>query len=368
MLFHMLEAKPYVAHARYMTAGKICEDNIHLFAQGDWLVAMNGTISGFADKKANDTRLALDILKTIPRKRDKIKFMEQWEARFLCVNRKTKEVIRTGKWIEKEGVQYSKNNVLHTFQSRNPYDGYGNYDDSKPYSEYYDYDDYYQQKSYEPKSRNKKDLVSAHDDEYCFINNMWVTRSSLSKGLYGTKKDDRVFGILGDSGVSKVTGNTTLTKGADVIVLNPNINNIQKEASGFVLVSVFGHLLSNYKCREILDKARIIGRSKSTSKLSMVETHGTAYMLPTSDVNSKIIEMLTYQLSVDQYKKLMAAAIAPNYVTPVRRTVVLDDASKTTLNSYIFMLCKKATISAVSSGTRLDKSIKIIEKERTLTI
>lgn len=371
MLFHMSEAKPYVAHARYMTAGKVCKENIHLFEQGDWLVAMNGTISGFANKTANDTKLALEILKTIPRKKDKIAFMEMWEARFLCINRKTKEVIRTGKWVEKEGVQYSKNNVLQTFQGgKQPYydyaDGYYGYQDYGTGSSKWDNKDSKSTVRNGWKTPNSKKQQTVKDDNsYVNVNGMWVTRSSQSKGLYGTKKDDRVFGLLADK-TPKI--NETGTKKQESVILNANHNDIVTEASGLVLVSVYGYLLSNYRCREILDNAMFLGPSRISAKVSMVENHGTAYILPLSDKDSKYVTTLTYQLKVDQYRQLMAAACAPSYVVPMRKTVALSDAASTTVVSYVFILNQKSAIETVSTNARLETSKKLIEKERTLAV
>lgn len=374
MLFHMSEAKPYVAHARYMTAGKVCKENIHLFEQGDWLVAMNGTISGFADKKANDTRLALEILKTIPRKKDKIVFMEKWEARFLCINRKTKEVIRTGKWIEKEGVQYSKGNVLQTFQRKTySYDYYGDGADGY-YSDSSSKDSWSSSSRTSKsssgggawKSSNKKE-VSEDSNEYVLSGGMWVTKASLSKGLYGTKKDDRVFELLSDE--SAKTKDTELTiKRTETIILNADHTNVITEGSGFVLVSVYGYLLSNYKCREIIDNGMFLGHSRTSAKMSMVENHNIAYMLPLADKDSKYVTMLTYQLKVDEYKKLMQAACTPNYVTPMRKTVVLSDSADTTVVSYVFILNQKSAVETLSTGARLETSKKLIEKERILAV
>ena len=372
MMFHMSEAKPYVAHARFMTAGKVCKENIHLFEQGDWLIAMNGTISGFADKAANDTRLALEILKTIPRKKDKIAFMKKWEARFLCINRKTKEVVRTGKWIEKEGVQYSKNNVLQSFQkSTYSYSDYG-YGSSG-------YDSYSSGKgSYSSSSSSSgwsstssktygssKKKVKKEDDTFVMHGGMWVTKSSLSKGLYGTKKDDRVFGLLADKTPKQ---QEIGLKRPETVVINADHNNIITEASGLVIVSVYGYLLSNYKCREVLDNAMFLGHSRSSSKMSMVDNNGTAYMLPLSDKDSKYVTMLTYQLKVDEYKKLMQYACTPSYVIPMRKTVVLSDNANTTVVSYVFILNQKSAIETVSTNARLETSKKLIERERTLAV
>ena len=364
MLFHMSEARPYVAHARYMTKGKICKENIHLFEQGDWLVAMNGTISGFADATANDTRLAMDILKTIPRKKDKIAFMEKWEARFLCVNRKTNEVIRTGTWIEKEGVQYSKNNVLETFRKKEVGYAAGAY-----YNDHYNYAEYSSSPPFSGKSNKQNSILKAKLDDCTYVlkDNMWVTKSSLTKGLYGTKEDTREFGILKDSGTSKVKEGVITTTRASNVIVNKSLNVISTEANGFVLVSVYGYLLSNYKCREILDRASFIQASRSVAKLSMIEHMGTSYMLPESDKDSKIVNFLTYQLKINEFKELMAAACSPNYVIPDRKSVVLDDLTNTTVVSYVFVLNARNTVDSISSGTRVSISKKLLEKDRTLS-
>ena len=371
MLFHMSEAKPYVAHARFMTKGKVCMENVHLFEQGEWLIAMNGTISGFADKDANDTRLAIEILKTIPRKKDKIAFMKKWEARFLCVNRKTKEIVRTGKWIEKEGVQYSKNNVLQSFQSSASYSyGHGSsgyYSDSS-YKSSYNNSRYNgnQSSSYgsASKSSSKKKQLVKDDNEFVLHGGMWVTKSSLSKGLYGTKKDTRTFGLL----TNKTKEENLTIKRADTVVLNADHTNVITEGSGLVLVSVYGYLLSNYKCREILDNGMLLGPSSSSAKMSMVENHGVPYMLPLSDKDSKYVTMLTYQLKVDEYKQLMTAACTPDYVVPMRKTVKLTDDAMSTVVSYVFILNQKSAIETMSTNARLDTSKKLLEKERTLAV
>jgi predicted glutamine amidotransferase len=111
-MIKLLEQKtPYLAHCRYATAGTICESNIHFFEAGDWIIAMNGTISGFKDKKENDTKLIVKMLQLIKPK-DVKKFLSFWESRFLLYNRKTNEKIRTGDWHKAYGAFFSKDNVL----------------------------------------------------------------------------------------------------------------------------------------------------------------------------------------------------------------------------------------------------------------
>lgn len=107
----MSEARPYVAHCRYATLGATCEENIHLFEFENYLFAMNGTVSGWKDEKANDTRQLLEIVKLLP-KNKVTDVLSMFKARFLIVNRETKKFYRTGDWIEHKGVCYSKDNVL----------------------------------------------------------------------------------------------------------------------------------------------------------------------------------------------------------------------------------------------------------------
>jgi len=50
--------RPYIAHFRYATIGKVCKENTHPFVCGknkDELFMMNGTINGYGNQKMTDT-------------------------------------------------------------------------------------------------------------------------------------------------------------------------------------------------------------------------------------------------------------------------------------------------------------------------
>jgi predicted glutamine amidotransferase len=143
---------PFLCHCRKATKGAICEENIHFFESGDWIFAMNGTVLGFSDPKANDTRLIFKIILEHVKQDKILDFLNMWEARFLLYNRKSKKLYKTGIWHNKDGVFYSKQNVLeekvvtyynnyNNFNNRT-YDTVGNSFKARPeyIGNYYKYD------------------------------------------------------------------------------------------------------------------------------------------------------------------------------------------------------------------------------------
>jgi gamma-glutamylcyclotransferase (GGCT)/AIG2-like uncharacterized protein YtfP len=114
----MSQSIPYVAHCRLATLGEKTIDNVHGFELGDWLVFMNGTIKGLAEKDKNDTKQMVELLKYI-KPEHVANFLSGFEARFLLINRVTKAVIRTGKWKKHKGCFYSKETVLREHKFRN---------------------------------------------------------------------------------------------------------------------------------------------------------------------------------------------------------------------------------------------------------
>ena len=103
----------YVAHLRYATHGKVNTGNVHPFEfrNGQFLLMMNGTISGFRDTGAeseeSDTAKlsqALDHVKV----KDLRQFLSFFKARFLLINRQTGSVQEIGDWHTFHGIGYSK--------------------------------------------------------------------------------------------------------------------------------------------------------------------------------------------------------------------------------------------------------------------
>jgi hypothetical protein len=118
------------------------------------------------------------------------KFLEFYEARFLIINRKTKKIITTGKWIEDDGAFYSKDNVLNYYY----YGGTG-----YSYSSSYNWSSKSSNKT--STSTNDRDWgvvdkqVTAKDDTY--YPEEWVSQNGVmipASSATG-KEDNRVFGF-----------------------------------------------------------------------------------------------------------------------------------------------------------------------------
>jgi len=103
--YQWLESEtPFVAHCRFATKGEVCKKNIHPFKFGDHLLMMNGTIDGYVD--GNDTRQLVKQLRYV-KPENVLEFLAFFKARFCVINTKTNEVQTVGKWIDREGVQFS---------------------------------------------------------------------------------------------------------------------------------------------------------------------------------------------------------------------------------------------------------------------
>lgn len=108
--------RPYIAHFRYATIGAINKENTHPFACGnnpdEWLM-MNGTINKLGNKHMSDSKhLAINLGK-IPRHKWATE-LAQYECRFVTMNtrNKTFQIYNKHLWTQRDGVWYSKANVL----------------------------------------------------------------------------------------------------------------------------------------------------------------------------------------------------------------------------------------------------------------
>jgi len=115
--YKVLDTKrPFIAHFRYATIGAINKENTHPFRCGsnkqEWLM-MNGTISKLGDQKKSDSRVLAENLGDIPRHKWK-KELEQYSSRFVTINThsRTYQIYNKELWTQKDGVWYSKDNVL----------------------------------------------------------------------------------------------------------------------------------------------------------------------------------------------------------------------------------------------------------------
>lgn len=112
----LMTDRPFVAHFRYATVGKICEANMHPFVCGknknEWLM-MNGTIYGLGDHEKSDSRVLAEYLGEVPRHTWK-KELEEYPCRFVTINTRNKSYQLYNKhlWVQRDGIWYSKGNVL----------------------------------------------------------------------------------------------------------------------------------------------------------------------------------------------------------------------------------------------------------------
>tara|TARA_R110002020_G_scaffold322920_2_gene538666 strand:- start:323 stop:1420 length:1098 start_codon:yes stop_codon:yes gene_type:complete len=107
--------RPFMAHFRYATVGKVNKKNTHPFKCGhmDEYLMQNGTIYGMGNEEVCDTKCLADTLTSIPRQEWKME-LAQYDCRFTTVNvrKKSFEIYNKEDWYKHEGVWYSKDNVL----------------------------------------------------------------------------------------------------------------------------------------------------------------------------------------------------------------------------------------------------------------
>jgi gamma-glutamylaminecyclotransferase len=109
--------RPFIAHFRYATVGKIGLENTHPFECGNnknELLMMNGTIKDLGNANECDTKvLARDVLGNVSRRRWK-SILEEHASRFVTINKRnrTYQIYNRHMWTEHEGIMYSKDNVL----------------------------------------------------------------------------------------------------------------------------------------------------------------------------------------------------------------------------------------------------------------
>lgn len=108
--------RPYIAHFRYATVGVIGRANTHPFVCGkreNELLMMNGTIKGLGNTKMCDSKVLANSLGEIPRHLW-VKELEQYDCRFITANTHSKsfQIYNKEAWVQKNGVWYSKDNVL----------------------------------------------------------------------------------------------------------------------------------------------------------------------------------------------------------------------------------------------------------------
>jgi gamma-glutamylaminecyclotransferase len=108
--------RPFIAHFRYATIGKIGKSNTHPFQCGkkesEYLM-MNGTIKNLGDANTCDTKVLANNLGDLPRNTWK-DVLKQHACRFVSVNvrNKTFQIYNKDLWTIKDDVWFSKPNVI----------------------------------------------------------------------------------------------------------------------------------------------------------------------------------------------------------------------------------------------------------------
>ena len=108
--------RPFIAHFRYATVGKVGRANTHPFVcgkQGHELLMQNGTIKGLGTKDKCDSKVLAEKLGDMPRSKWKAE-LEQHDSRFVTINTedKTFQIYNREAYTKHDGVWYSKANVL----------------------------------------------------------------------------------------------------------------------------------------------------------------------------------------------------------------------------------------------------------------
>ena len=129
--------RPFIAHFRYATIGEISRSNTHPFVCGankQELLMMNGTIRGLGNAKTCDSKVLAIQLGGKPR-HTWAHELSKYDCRFVTVNTRlrTFQIYNKDLWIQKDGIWYSKGNVLE----HNLIAVYGTL--KKGYSNYYHY-------------------------------------------------------------------------------------------------------------------------------------------------------------------------------------------------------------------------------------
>ena len=108
--------RPFIAHFRHATIGKVGRDNTHPFVCGynsDELLMMNGTIKGIGNEAMCDSKVLANALGRVPRHTWKQE-LSKYDCRFVSINTRTRsfQLYNKNLYTYRDGVWYSKDNVL----------------------------------------------------------------------------------------------------------------------------------------------------------------------------------------------------------------------------------------------------------------
>jgi gamma-glutamylaminecyclotransferase len=112
----LLTERPFIAHFRYATVGKVGLSNTHPFVCGELqheLLMQNGTIKGLGTKEKCDSKVLAESLGDIPRAQWKAE-LEKHDSRFVSINTKDKsfQIYNRDAYTKRDSTWYSKSDVL----------------------------------------------------------------------------------------------------------------------------------------------------------------------------------------------------------------------------------------------------------------
>ena len=110
-----IEAKrPFVAHYRYKTVGKVARRNCHPFnVSRNEVLYSNGTVKTLGDVDKPDTKVIAEYLRFLPTKKQRKALLSMTDTRFAYIDTKEGTVEMHGKWHERQGVWFSKDNCFY---------------------------------------------------------------------------------------------------------------------------------------------------------------------------------------------------------------------------------------------------------------
>ena len=109
--------RPFIAHFRYATIGKVGRSNTHPFQCGpnsNEYLMMNGHIHGLGNADKCDSKVLAEALGKVPRHEWKSELAKHKMVRFLSVNVRNRQFQMYNKelWTFRDGIWYSKANVI----------------------------------------------------------------------------------------------------------------------------------------------------------------------------------------------------------------------------------------------------------------
>ncbi len=102
--------RPYIAHFRYATIGKVNKENVHPFKipNTDESLYQNGTIHELGNTDKCDTQALAELLPLAPRRLWK-KALAKYDCRFVTINTRKKfyQIFNREKWTKLDGILFS---------------------------------------------------------------------------------------------------------------------------------------------------------------------------------------------------------------------------------------------------------------------